>query len=68
MKKSINIHTELFIITQNDLNNNHMVHSKHPNLLDCYSFKYKRDAKECMNNLNKQVLKDANKHNFEIIS
>ena len=36
MKRSINIQTELFIITQNDLN--------------------------------KQVLKDANKHNFEIIS
>ena len=68
MKNSINIQTELFKIERNELNNSYMVHSKHPNLLDCYSFKYKKDAKQCMNNLNKQVLKDANKHNFEIIS
>ena len=60
----INKDTQFFIVEENMLNNENMVHSKCDQLPQCFHFKRKKDADKCKNDLNKKAYDDYVKHGF----
>lgn len=54
----IDSNTQFFIVEQNQLNNNHMVHSKCDQLPQCFAYKYKKDAVEHRDELNKKAFQE----------
>ena len=59
-----NIKKHSFKVEQNDLNNWYMVHSSHPNVIECYKFKRKNEAIQAQSELNKELIKQAKKLNI----
>ena len=54
----INSNTQFFIVEQNELNNNYMVHSKCNQLVQCFALKTKKNATELKDALNKKAYED----------
>lgn len=56
---------EFFIIEKNPLNNNYMVSGNFKEVIDCFAFKYKKDAEKAKKELNKRANKEFKKLDFK---